>query len=66
VTIRRRALAIKALSLEEFIVAHREHFARDQKVQKDNDGDIWRCKCPCGKTWAGEKKELGVELKEQR
>jgi hypothetical protein len=48
--------------LAEFIGAHWEHFARDQKIEKDEEGDIWRCKCPCGKTWAGEKKELRVEL----
>ncbi|HXL09431.1 MAG TPA: hypothetical protein VN966_04355 [Candidatus Bathyarchaeia archaeon] len=55
----------RALSLSEFVDRHSAHFSSWSAlalVAKDKNADLWRLKCPCGKTWVGENRQLGIEL----
>jgi hypothetical protein len=55
----------RALSLPEFVDRHSAHFSSWSAlalVAKDKHADLWRLKCPCGKTWVGENRQLGIEL----
>ena len=44
----------RLFTLREFVHLHAKGLKTSVRYGVRKDGHIWRCYCPCGKTWAGE------------
>jgi hypothetical protein len=55
------------MSFFEFVDIHLGHLQLGQHqirpaAQRDAEFDLWQYKCQCGRMWAGEKLDLGIEM----